>query len=121
MTVLSRFAAFIAPGSVVLFTTIGPDGPRTRPVVCRPDPDPQEGALTIQTAPVARKVADVRADSRVTVSGPTPTGWFEIQADAVLVATEQDAAVLRVLPRAGRIWTVHSPAPRDSSVEEFVF
>ncbi|UYG16250.1 pyridoxamine 5'-phosphate oxidase family protein [Brachybacterium huguangmaarense] len=128
-----------------LLTTLGPDGPRTRPVAVQPDPLDEPGVAAVLTLAQARKAADVRERPAVTLAGATPDGFYAIEADAEVVedpalvaramahfvggdvpeggagasAHEGPATVLlRLRPRAAKRWVVHSPRPFDSDVED---
>lgn len=128
-----------------LLTTLGPEGPRTRPVAVQPDPLGEPGVAAVLTPATARKTADVRERPLVTLAGTTADGFFSIQADAEVVedpalvaramarfvgrdapeggesgpAHEGPVTVLvRLRPRGAKRWVVHSPRPFDSHVED---
>lgn len=113
-------AEVLAAGREALLTTTGPRGPRTRPVILQADPLGRPDHVSILTSVATRKVADLRADARVTLAGPTPPphrGWFSVP--AVAVVTRADEAGPRVVRldlavSDGRLWTVRSDAPFDN-------
>lgn len=134
---MSTLDDVIVLGSPALLTTVGPDGPRTRPVIVQPDPHRQPHVLGVLTREDARKVADVRSRPLATLAGTTEHGFFSLDAEVELVtdpaiiapamahflgAPEEDPApapgtcLLRLTVTAGQVWTVRSPAPFDNEV-----
>lgn len=103
----------LTPGTVALLTTRGLQVTlRTRPVTLLASPAP--GTLTVLTLTGSGKVAQVRQDPNVGLSGPTRDGWFSVEASATLTA---DPRVLHVaarsagmtLPRPGTVALVIRP------------
>lgn len=125
-TVPPALADLLVPGSAVLLTTQADAGPRTRPVVLRAPAEPGPGRIDVLTGATTRKVGEAAATPGVTLAGPTPTGWFSVEADAEVVSpapgtSADDAhpvALLRLTAREARAWVVHSPAPFDNTVVE---
>lgn len=143
MATLSDVITF---GSPVLLTTTSPEGPRTRPVIAQPDPEPGSSPIAVLTMAAAAKVADIRRDAQVSLSGTTADGFFALIAEAEIVEDPQlvergmahflgkngedsaphedrgDAAppavLIRLRPLSGKVWTVHSPAPFDNEVAD---
>ncbi len=128
-----------------LLITLGPEGPRTRPIAVQPDPLGEPGVAAVLTPVNARKTADMRERPVVALAGTTSDGFFSIEADAEVLedpalvaramarfvggdapeggksgpAHEGPATVLiRLRPRAAKRWVVHSPRPFDSHVED---
>lgn len=114
---MTDLSDLLPAGAVVLLTSLGPGGPRTRPVTIQAG---QAGFVTVLTGAEAKKVAQIRAHPEVTLAGPTPGGWFAVEAVArAMEAAEPPGAValeLRLL--SGRTWVVHSAAPFDNEVVE---
>lgn len=123
----------LAGGQIGLLTTTADGGPRTRPVLVLPGDEDDE--LVVLTSPEAAKVAQVRAHPGVTVAGPCPGGWFEVEGvasvddedvavrrflDAAGAPSEAPAVLVRVRARRARRWTVTGDGPFANRVDELL-
>lgn len=110
----------LVPGTVILLTTVGSDGPRTRPVVLQPDPQGRPDHIGVLTGAGTRKVADLGHDPHVTVTAPLPAprrGWFSLPGTVVVEASPDagsSTARIDIALRDGRVWTIRSDAPFDN-------
>lgn len=111
-------AEIITPGSIALLTTMGPEGPRTRPIQVQPDAQWRSGYLAVFTKAITRKAGDVAANPRVTLSAPTPTGWCTMEGIASVHPVDGEAVRIEIKLVRGRIWTCFSDNPFDHVAEE---
>ena len=122
--VLPGADALLAPGRVVMMTTVGGAGPRSRPVTVFADPAGRSGRVSVLATLGTAKVRQVGLLPRATLRGPTPPphrGWFSAEADVeVGAAPEVAPGAVRMGLRltAVRVWTVLGEGPYDNRVDE---